>query len=300
MLSITSALTRCLSGWPSDARAASMRVWRPSTTTSRPSTSTCRTSRAEPRTRPSRARAPAPQPASRTASSETVTRSARAPGSIRPASGQPRQACPPSEAARSSAAAAWCPRSPLARRSSSSTARASSNMSITAWESLPSESEAPASTSGRIRPMPSARSRSVVGTDAAARARAAEQAHVAVVEVGGVNGGEARLERAGIGEQRGRGAPVRLQAGLVLGRLLGDVSVQRTVPLAAPTPRRSPPPRDRPRACCGSPRRSAPIRSPRVRPRVPPTPPRCRPRSAAAPPPAARRSRRAGSSSRSG
>ena len=51
----------------------------------------------------------------------------------------------------------------VASRSSSSTARASSSRSITACESLPSESRAPASRSRRAGPMPSARSRSVVG-----------------------------------------------------------------------------------------------------------------------------------------
>ena len=52
---------------------------------------------------------------------------------------------------------------PVARRSSSSIARASSNRSITACESLPTASDAPASRSRRAGPMPSARSRSVVG-----------------------------------------------------------------------------------------------------------------------------------------
>ena len=55
------------------------------------------------------------------------------------------------------------PRTPVASRSSSSIARASSNGSMTACESLPVASEAPASSSRRAGPMPSARSRSVVG-----------------------------------------------------------------------------------------------------------------------------------------
>ena len=66
-------------------------------------------------------------PASRGVSSRTVTRSARAPGTISPASGQPRQACPAAVAAPASAAAPNRPRRPEASRSSSSTRRASSS-----------------------------------------------------------------------------------------------------------------------------------------------------------------------------
>ena len=62
----------------------------------------------------------------------------------------------------SSAAVQW-PRCCVASRSSSSTARISSNGSITAWLSEPSVSRAPASCSRRDGPMPSPRSRSVVG-----------------------------------------------------------------------------------------------------------------------------------------
>jgi hypothetical protein len=62
-------------------------------------------------------------------------------------------------AARSSSAALKWPRRSVRKRSSSSTARASSNMSITAWLSLPRHS---GDASARAGPMPSARSRSVV------------------------------------------------------------------------------------------------------------------------------------------
>src|SRR5450755_184645 len=109
---------------------------------------------------------------------------------------------------------------PVARRSSSSTARASSNGSITALESLPSASAAPASSRRSAGPMPSARSRSVVG-----------QPGVSAGEGGGVHGGEVLRQRAGGREQSGRRVAVGREAGLVLGRLLGDVGVQRRRPL---------------------------------------------------------------------
>ncbi len=65
-------------------------------------------------------------------------------------------------AARRSAAVQW-PRCWVARRSSSSTARISSKRSITAWLSEPRVRRAPASWSRRLGPIPSPRSRSVVG-----------------------------------------------------------------------------------------------------------------------------------------
>ena len=203
MLSITSELTRRRSGSPRGARrprrcSCAGRRGRPPC---RPPARAARPRR-RPRTPRRRARARGSHPASRTPSSATVTRSARAPGSIRPASGQPRHACPSAEAARISSSAPWRPRSPLARRSSSSTARASSNMSITACESLPSDSDAPASLSRRIGPIPSARSRSVVGHTQQHEPRPAEQAHVVVVEMRCVHRGEVRGQRAGLVEQR--------------------------------------------------------------------------------------------------
>ena len=78
----------------------------------------------------------------------------------------------------------------VARRSSSSTARASSSRSMTACESLPSVSRAPASRRANVGPMPSARSRSVVGQRQHEHRRRAEQPDVGRREVGGVDGGE--------------------------------------------------------------------------------------------------------------
>jgi hypothetical protein len=57
----------------------------------------------------------------------------------------------------------WIPRRSVDRRALSSIARASSNGSIIAWLSLPRARGEPWSASSRLGPMPSARSRSVVG-----------------------------------------------------------------------------------------------------------------------------------------
>ena len=92
--------------------------------------------------------------------------------------------------------ASWLPRTRFASRSSSSTARASSNRSITACESEPSASGDPASRNARAGPMPSARSRSVVGHRHTVVRLAPSSVDVAVGEVGGVDGGEALAEHA--------------------------------------------------------------------------------------------------------
>ena len=101
-------------------------------------------------------------PARRTERGSTVTRSARWPGVRWPAS-QPRVVMPASVAAVRRSAGRWWPRRSVARRSLSSTALASSNRSITAWLSEPRQRGLPASASDRAGPIPSARSRSVVG-----------------------------------------------------------------------------------------------------------------------------------------
>ena len=173
-------------------------------------------------------------PASCTPSSATVTRSARAPGSMRPASGQPRQACPCSVAARISDSVVWTPRRPPASRSSSSTARASSNRSMNACESEPSESVAPAPARLLIAPIPSARSRSVVGQTqqhAPASPSSRTSASSRCVACTAVKLG---LQCTGIGEQGRGSAAVGVEAGLVLGGLLRDVRVQRATALACP------------------------------------------------------------------
>ena len=131
--------------------------------TSRPPITTVRTSAAvAPNTAASSATS-LPAPAVRALSSDTVTRSAQAPGAISPASGQPRLACPAQVAASSSVSAVKWPRARRASRSAYSTPRASSSMSITAWLSLPRVSVQPAAASARAGARPSPRSRSVVG-----------------------------------------------------------------------------------------------------------------------------------------
>ena len=153
---------------------------------------------------------------------------------MRPASGQPRLAWPCSVAIRSSAAALWLPRTPLARRSSSSTARASSSRSITAWESLPSVKRAPASRSARDGPIPSARSRSVVGQKQhqhAAPPSSSASASVRWVAWTAVNRSPSTPRSASSPVGR---ASVGLDALLVLGRLLRDVGVQRCAALGGP------------------------------------------------------------------
>ena len=173
-------------------------------------------------------------PASRTPSSRTVTRSAAAPGSSRPASGQPSAACPLAVAAPSSVAAPRRPRSPLARRSSSSIARASSNWSITACESDPSASDAPASIERPGRADPVGEVALGGRAETAVAAALAEQRDVGAGQVGGVDRGEPRAERAGPLEHRDRRLAVGIEAGRVLGRLLGDVRVERAPVLRGP------------------------------------------------------------------
>ncbi len=134
----------------------------------------------------------APLPASRTESSPTVTRSAIAPGSIRPASGQPMRAVAPlGRGAAAAAAAPWWPRSPVTSRSSSSIARISSKRSMTACESEPSARRAPAV--GDRRRRPDAVGEVALGrrAEAAGAAALAEQPEVVVGEVGEVDRGEA-------------------------------------------------------------------------------------------------------------
>jgi hypothetical protein len=74
---------------------------------------------------------------------------------------------------------------------------------------------APASCSARLGPMPSPRSRSVVGQKQT-YVRAPEEPHVVAGEVGGVDERGARAEEAGVGEHLGRVSAVRRTAGVVL------------------------------------------------------------------------------------
>ena len=124
----------------------------------------------------------------------TVTRSASAPGCDRAGLGPAERARARRRSPRRAARGArGAPRSPVASRSSSSTARASSNRSIDRVR-VASRARAPRRRrrARRAGPMPSARSRSVVGQRQHVRAGAAEQRDVASVEVGGVDRGEVR------------------------------------------------------------------------------------------------------------
>ena len=229
--------------------------------------------RRSPRTRPPRPRVSDSVPARRTPSRPTVTRSARAPGAIRPASGQPRQACPSSVAARSRAAAVW-QAALAAREALVELDRARLLEEVDHGVGVAAERKRcagvrPAGASGRSRRPGRAR----WSGRRSSRPGAAEQRHVGVGQVRGVHGGEARASAPASSSTRRRGAPVGLQAGAVLGRLLGDVRVQRAVSLARPRPRRRRPRPGRPRARCGSPRRSAPtLVVLRARRRAPPRP----------------------------
>ena len=189
-----------------------------------------------PRTRPTRAGARGGRRPSRTESSRTVHRSASAPTSSRPPSGQPRLAWPLAVAARSRLGASWLPRTRLANRSWCSTARDSSNRSITACESEPRASADPASRSARAGPIPSARSRSVVGHRHTVVRLAPKHVDVGVGEVGRVDGGEALAEQAVPVEEADGCDAVGGDALFVLGRLLRDVAVQRDVALGGPRP----------------------------------------------------------------
>ena len=146
-----------------------------------------------------------------------MTRSASAPGSIRPASCHPRLAW--FVAPRSSSAAVKWPRRSVFSRRFSSTARASSKRSMTAWLSLPRL---------RLRAgVADAVGEVALGRRAHADRRLAQQVAVLLRQVGGMDGGGVRAERAVLGEQADRREAVRREARLVLRALLGDVEVQR-------------------------------------------------------------------------
>ncbi len=218
---------------PSSA-ATSTVACTPAVTTGRPSTSTSVTSAAP---------AAKSDPGRRHPGGADPVQARPSPGRraarwrCRPASDQPSASCPARLAALSSSAAVKVPAEPgCAAARPAPAPRASSNRSMTAWLSLPRLSGLPASASCGAGPIPSARSRSVVGQKQTPVRLVAEQPYVGVAEVGGVHCRGARPEHAGVGEQLGRGAAVRRLAGLVLGGLLRQVQVQRRVPL--PCPRR--------------------------------------------------------------
>ena len=93
------------------------------------------------------------------------------------------------------------------RRSSSSTARASSNRSITAWESDPRLNSPRPASSAACRPDPVAEIPLGGRTEAHARRGAIEVGDVLGGQVGGVHGGGARAEHARVPQQCRRGAP---------------------------------------------------------------------------------------------
>ena len=107
---------------------------------------------------------------------------------------------------RAATPASGCRAARSGRRSSSSTARASSNGSMTACESEPS-AEPRRVANAAVGPIPSARSRSVVGQMQQRRTGVREQLDVEVGEVRGVDGGEplVELRRARTAARRGCG-----------------------------------------------------------------------------------------------
>ena len=169
----------------------------------------------------------APVPRVRMVSRSTVTRSARWPSAIRPASSKPSERCPSYVAAASSSRADQWPRCWVASRSCISTARISSNRSITAWLSEPSVRVAPASCNRRAGPMPSARSRSVVGQkqtlvrlSPSSRMSSSVRWVACTAVVSGPSAPASASSWVGV-------MPVAVEAGLVLRDLLGEVHVQR-------------------------------------------------------------------------
>ena len=250
----------------------------PRVKTTRPSATTCTTSAAVAAN--TAVCSSAPVPAVRGLAVSRVTRSARCPTAIDPASANPRLAWP--VAAASSSAAVQCPRSWLASRSSISRPRISSNGSITAWLSLPSVIRQPACCSRAGGTDAVGEVALGGGRDADVGAGGAEQLDVVVGEVGRVHDRGVGAEEVRLVQQPGRGDAVRREAGLVLGDLLGEVHVQRRAARGRPAAGRAAPP-----GPSGSP--------PGRRPRAPPRPRRRRRSSAAAPPPAASRTRWRGS-----
>ena len=170
---------------------------------------------------------------------------------------------PPSVAARSSARARRASALPAASRSSSSTARASSKRSITAWESVPSASSIPAERSRSASAIPSARSRSVVGHTQQVAAAAPRIRKSAWLEVRAVDGGEAIPDRIRIGREQ-RSASLRTRGALPRSRRAaprrGRGAARSARPPTTPPSRPSP---DRRRGRCGSPHRSGHRHRPR-------------------------------------
>ena len=135
----------------------------------------------------------------------------------------------------------------------------------------------------RAGPMPSARSRSVVGQKHAVVRRPASSFDVGVREVRRVDHGRHRGQQPFRSEQLGGRAPVEALAGVVLARLLRHVHVQRAGRASRDVAHGCEVAPAAPRARSARPPRSGPCRRrPAPRPATP-TPPRCRPRSAAAP-----------------
>ena len=157
-----------------------------------------------------------PVPAVRGVVVSRVTRSARWPTAMLPASSYPRLAWPFFVAASSSSAADQWPRSRVARRSSSSTARISSNRSMTAWLSEPRVSGLPCVVELPARADAVAEVALGGGAEAGVGPRVAEVLDVVVGQVRGVHGAGQRAEDAVVGEQLGGRGAVRRDAGVVL------------------------------------------------------------------------------------
>ena len=121
-------------------------------------------------------------------------------------------------------------RSLVTSRSCISMPRSSTKGSMMTFWSEPSEIGLPASCRARLGPMPSARSRSVVGQMQAPVPVPPSSSMSRSVEVGRVDARQVAAERSGLVEQLGRGVAVEHLAGEVLAVLLGEVHVQRQRP----------------------------------------------------------------------
>ena len=210
--------------------------------------------RAPRRTPRTRRRARARVPARRTPSSETVARSASAPGSSRPAVGPAeRRVAVRGRGAQQLAARGGgrARRWPAARRARSrAPPRTGRSRPASRCRRRAARRRRAAAARARCRRRGRARSSGTGSRSRRPRRAARRPSSVTCVAWTAV---KRSRQRAGVGEQRGRRAAVRGQALLVLGRLLGDVRVQR--PLRAPT-------RRRPRADSGSTARTLWIAAP--------------------------------------
>ena len=229
----------------------------------------------------------APVPAVRTRSVAIVTRSARRPTAIAPASSQPRESW---RVAASSSSAARPVAAPLRRETlveldgAHLLERVDHGMAVTA-----EGQRAAGVVQGPARP--DAVPEVALGgrAEAGVRRGLAQEAHVIDGQMRGVHGAGERTEHAGVREHPGGRCAVRPEAGVVLPHLLREMHVEAAGP--RPPRRRRRARRGGRRGSSGSRHRSGPSRPAGDRRRAPPRRWRCRRRTAPARPAAAPRTR---------